>query len=59
MNDEIERMHMEGVGLIFTLSYHFLEGLRKTTKNLSQDSRFTGQDSNLVPAKYKTGVLIT
>jgi hypothetical protein len=59
VNDEGKRMRMEGVGLIFGTSYHFLEGLRKTTKNLSQNSRFTVQDSNLGPAKYKTGVLIT
>jgi hypothetical protein len=36
-----------------------LEGLRKTTKNLSQDSRSQGRDLNLGPPKYEVGVLTT
>jgi hypothetical protein len=36
-----------------------LEGLRKTTKSLSQDSRSPGRDLNLGPPKYEAGVLTT
>jgi hypothetical protein len=36
-----------------------LEGLRKTTKNLSQDSQSLGQDLNPGPPKYNAGVLTT
>jgi hypothetical protein len=36
-----------------------LEGLRKTTKVLSQDSQSPGQDFNMGPRKYEAGVLIT
>jgi hypothetical protein len=32
-----------------------LEGLRKTTKSLSQDSRSLGQDLNPVPHEYEVG----
>jgi hypothetical protein len=31
-----------------------LEGLRKTTKNLSQDSIFPGRDSNQARPEYKS-----
>jgi hypothetical protein len=33
-----------------------LEGLKKTTKNLSQDSQSPDWDLNLVPPEYKAGV---
>jgi hypothetical protein len=36
-----------------------LEGLKKTMKNLSQDSRSPGQDLNPRPPKYEAGVLTT
>jgi hypothetical protein len=35
------------------------EGLRITTKNLSQDSRSLGRDLNLGPPEYETGLLST
>jgi hypothetical protein len=34
-----------------------LEGLRETTKNLSQDSRSPGRDSNSGPPEYKARAL--
>jgi hypothetical protein len=34
-----------------------LEGVKKTTKNLRQDSRSPVRDLNLGPLKYKAGVL--
>jgi hypothetical protein len=37
----------------------FLEGLRKTTKNLSRDSRSPGRDLNPRPPEYESGVLTT
>jgi hypothetical protein len=36
-----------------------LEGLRKTTKHLSQDSRSPGRDLNPGPPEYEAGVLTT
>jgi hypothetical protein len=36
-----------------------LEGLRKTTKNLSQDRRSLGRDLNPGPPEYEAGVLTT
>jgi hypothetical protein len=36
-----------------------LEGLRKTTKNLSQDSRSPGRDLDPGPPEYEAGVLTT
>jgi hypothetical protein len=36
-----------------------LEGLRKTAKNISQDSRSLGWDLNLGPSEYEAVVLIT
>jgi hypothetical protein len=36
-----------------------MEGLSKITKNISQDSQYRGQDLNLVPLKYETGMLTT
>jgi hypothetical protein len=37
----------------------FLEGLMKTTKDLSQDSRFPGRDLNPGPPEYEAVVLTT
>jgi hypothetical protein len=34
-----------------------LEGLRKTTKNLTQDNRSPGRDLNPGPPEYEAGVL--
>jgi hypothetical protein len=34
-----------------------LEGLRKTTKTLIQDSRSQGRDLNPVPPEYEAGLL--
>jgi hypothetical protein len=39
------------------LSYYpniYLEGLRKATKDLSEDSRYSGRNSNQVTPKYKS-----
>jgi hypothetical protein len=58
VNDELERIWKEVV--VPNLRYYpniCLEGLRKTTQNLSQDSWSLSQDFNLVPPKYKAGVL--
>jgi hypothetical protein len=44
------------------LSYYpsiFLEGLRKTTKNFSQDTRSPGRDLNPGPPEFEAGVLTT
>jgi hypothetical protein len=38
---------------------NFLEGMRKTTKNLSQDSRSPGRGLNPGLPEYEAGVLIT
>jgi hypothetical protein len=35
----------------------FLDGLRKTTKNLSQDSRSAGRDLKPGPPEYQVGAL--
>jgi hypothetical protein len=42
-----------------SISGIYLEGLRKTKVNLSQDSRSPGRDLNPGPAEYKAGVLAT
>jgi hypothetical protein len=47
MNDEGKDVEESGRGLILT--YYpsiFVDGLRKTTKNLSQDSRYPDRDLN-------------
>jgi hypothetical protein len=41
------------------LSRHLLDGMRKTTKTLSQDSRSSGRDLNPGPPVYEAGVLTT
>jgi hypothetical protein len=44
-----------GRGLILRQYFGMcLEGLWKTTKNVSQDSRFTGRDLNRGPPEYET-----
>jgi hypothetical protein len=53
---------MVGSGSGAILRYYVgicLEELRKTTKNLSHDSRFSGRDMNLGPIDYEAGVLTT
>jgi hypothetical protein len=57
----MERMWNEVVVVAkFTVLYlHFTGGLRKTTKNLSQDSWSLDQNLNLGPPEYKAGVLTT
>jgi hypothetical protein len=55
-----KKLEENGRGLI--LRYYpniHLEGLRKTTKNLSQDSWSPGQELNPGPPEYKAGVLTT
>jgi hypothetical protein len=48
-----------GRGLFSILFRHCLEGLSKTTKNLSQDSRSPGRDWNAGPSEYESGILST
>jgi hypothetical protein len=50
---------MEGnrPALILVLSGHCLKELRKTTINLSKDSRCIGRYSNRIPPDYKSEVL--
>jgi hypothetical protein len=53
---------MEGSGRGLISRYYTgicLEGLRKTTKNLSQVSRSLRRDLNLAPTEYEAGVIIT
>jgi hypothetical protein len=48
--------------LILSYAYYlniFLEELRRTTKNLSEDSLSPGRDLNAGPPEYKAGVLST
>jgi hypothetical protein len=47
-------MKGSGRGLIYGTTP---EGLRKTTKNLSQESRSPGQDLNRRTVEYEAGVL--
>jgi hypothetical protein len=52
----------EGSGRGLILRYYpriHLKGLRKTTKNLNQDSWSPGQDLNPRPPEYESGVLTT
>jgi hypothetical protein len=49
-----------GRGLIYSTNPAVgLGGLRKTTKNLGQDSWSPGRDLNPGPPEYETGVLTT
>jgi hypothetical protein len=51
---------VEGSGRGLILRYYsgmHLEGLRKTMKAVSQDSRCLGQDLNKKPAEYSSGML--
>jgi hypothetical protein len=60
VNDELEGKVASGRGP--TLKHHpgiRLEGLRKTTKNLNQDSRSSGRELKPGPPEYDAGVLTT
>jgi hypothetical protein len=60
-DDELERI-LVGSGYDLILRYFpdtGLEGLRKITENLNQDSRMLGRESNLGPPEYEVGVLTT
>jgi hypothetical protein len=48
MNDQLRRMWKKKAVANFKM-----EGLGKTTKNLSQDSKFPGRDWNRAPAEWK------
>jgi hypothetical protein len=50
-------MEEQKCSLIQTLSRHFLETLKKTTKILSQDSQPGGRDSNTDPPKCEPRLL--
>jgi hypothetical protein len=55
-------MNREESGRVLILKGYpgiFLEELRKTTKNLSQESRLPGRDLILVTTEYEAGVLTT
>jgi hypothetical protein len=59
VKDEIKRiLKKAGVSQFKVLPGIHL-GLRKTAKNLSQDSRSPVRDFNLGPPEYKAGVLTT
>jgi hypothetical protein len=50
-------MNLKGFGLILRYCNSIcMEGLRKTTKNLSQDSQSLGQDLNLGPPECEASV---
>jgi hypothetical protein len=56
MNNELERMWKEAV----VAQYYpgiCLEGMRKTMKNLIEDSQSLGQDMKQRPSEYEAGVL--
>jgi hypothetical protein len=62
MNDELERKYSGGSGRSLILMYYSgirLEGLSKTTLNLSQGSRSPMRDLNPGPPEYEAGVLTT
>lgn len=58
MVDELERIQKEVI-VVYSRYYPgiCLEGLRKTTKTLSEENLCLGRDSNPVLTKYKTTVL--
>jgi hypothetical protein len=47
------------VALFKALSWHLPAGLRKTTKDLSEDSLSPGRDLNPRSPEYEAGALIT
>jgi hypothetical protein len=54
--------YLEGNGSGLILRYYpgvFLEGLRNTTKDLSQGSRSPGRDLKPGPPQYEVGLLTT
>jgi hypothetical protein len=60
VNSELVRIWKEAVVVkVKVLSRHSLEGVRKTTEILSQDSRFPGRDLNPEPPEYETGAMTT
>jgi hypothetical protein len=57
-------MNWKGCGSVHGLIIRYcpgicLEGLRKATKNLSQDSRYLSQDLSLGPPEYEARVFVT
>jgi hypothetical protein len=49
-----------GRGILLRYCFNmYFEGVRKTTKALSQDSRYSDQDMNPGPPEYEAGVLTT
>jgi hypothetical protein len=57
VNNELDRVWKEAVMALFeVLSWHLPEGLRKTTKDLGQNSWSPGRDLNPGPPEYKGGV---
>lgn len=59
MNNEMERIWKEAIFASFEVLYRYLPGeLRKTTKNLSQDSRSPGRDLKPGHPKYEVGVIM-
>jgi hypothetical protein len=61
VNDELERMWKQAViaEVSGTIPEFFLESLRKTTLNLSQDSRSPVRDLISGPPKYEVELLTT
>jgi hypothetical protein len=57
VSDELEK-DVEGSGRGLVLRYS-LDGLRKTTKYVTQDSRSPGRNLNPEYSEYEEGVLIT
>jgi hypothetical protein len=57
-DDELERIRKEAAMVYSRYSQNTcLEGLRKITKNLNQDSQCPGRDSNRAPAQLKSSAL--
>jgi hypothetical protein len=53
------RMDVEGSVRVLILSYYYsicLQGLRKTSKNLSQDSQSPGRDLKSESPEYEAGL---
>jgi hypothetical protein len=60
MNNDLERIRKEAAVALF--NYYLgicLEGLKKTTKNLSHDSQSQGRDLNPGPPEYETGNFVS
>jgi hypothetical protein len=52
MIDELEWIWKEAVYSMYYLGT-FMEGLRKTTRNISQESRSPGRDTNREPPEHE------